>query len=208
MPGKCSRHLIIVLMLCCSMIYTPVFAADQLVLPPDDTDSPEITHEPIIETLKTGNVIPINAIVTDNVGVKSVILFYRQAGAERYQQVNMQRIGDSDQYSATLDEQYYTAPGVEYYIQAMDLAGTRLLQGYAFSPLKIAIEGGEVLTADKPPEAPPQSEESNYKKWVWIGLGVLAVGALASSGGGGSDSSPPPTSILDLTVPTPTTNNN
>jgi len=208
-----------VLMLCCSMVFTPVFAADQLALPPTDINSPEIIHKPVIETLKAGHLKPITATVTDNVGLKSVTLYYRSIGSERYHPISMYRIGDSNQFSVTLDEQYYKAPGIEYYIQATDTVENSLLHGYAFSPMTLVIQDvgtstpGTEFGANSANDAAAVDlgdtigEKGSRYKWLWIGLGVLAVGALASGSGGG-DNPPPSSSSLDLTVPTPESNGN
>lgn len=214
-------HSIITLLLIVTMMHSYVFAAGQLALPPDDIDAPVITHEPMTKVFEPGLLRPITATVVDNVGVKSVLLFYRQSGSERYNRAVMQRQGESDIYSVTLEPEYYAEPGFEYYIQATDNAENRLLYGYAFSPIKYQVETEQkettaALLAEK--QAPENSvvtdggvstgdSASGYKKWLWIGLGVLAVGALAggSGGGGGDDPDPPPTKpgTIQITGPSP-----
>ena len=206
---------LIAIIICWSLIYTPVFAQGQLALPANDFDAPKITHEPLNETFKSGTVKPITATVTDDVAVKSVVLYYRQLGTERFQQANFQRVGNTDEYRVELDELYYQPPGIEYYIQAIDTAGNGLLVGSSFSPLTIAFGDGGVAPPVGESKSPSGSqtvelslndkkEESSYK-WLWIGLGVLAVGALASggSGGGGDDPDQGKTGTVVISGDTP-----
>ena len=208
-------RLFITLFLCAGFIYTPILQAAQLSLPSGDLIAPEVSHEVIPGTLQAGSSLQIKATVTDNVGVKSVTLFYRTKGVEEYKRISMNRIGDSDEYAVTLGKDDLVAPGIEYYIQAMDLAGNSLLHGYSFSPLAVnvvppsapkASEGvaekaqpaGEVIREE------PKAEKKKSKTWLWIALGVVAVGviAAAASGGGGGDGGGD-TGTVVVTAPTP-----
>jgi len=105
-----------------------------------------------------------------------------------------------------LDSFIYTAQltatdssGLEYYIQATDLAGNTLLFGYSFSPLTIAVvpvAADNIAVTDNSDTniAVEEKKKSGISKWVWVGLGVVVAGAaLSSGGGGGNDSEPPPT---------------
>ncbi|KPJ93770.1 MAG: hypothetical protein AMJ53_06565, partial [Gammaproteobacteria bacterium SG8_11] len=129
----------IALLLCAGFIYTPILQAAQLSLPTGDLVAPEVSHEVISDSLEAGSSIQIKATVTDNVGVKAVTLFYRTTGTEEYRRVSMNRLGDTDEYAVTLGKTELIEPGIEYYIQAMDLAGNSLLHGYSFSPLKVSV---------------------------------------------------------------------
>jgi hypothetical protein len=189
-----------------SLIFTPLLQAEQLALPSADLIAPQVIHETIKEPSTPGINQKITAVVTDNVAVQSVTLFYRSVGNKEYQRKSMSTKG-SDIYSAVIDADEMRAPGIEYYIQATDAAGNNLLHGYAFSPLLVTVSGTAAATvaATAPVKneanmAPKKEESSN--KWLWIGLGVLAVGA-AAGGGGGSDSSTPPTATLTITTTEP-----
>jgi hypothetical protein len=192
----------ITFLLCVGLIYTPLLRAAQLSLPSGDLIAPEVSHEVIQDTLEAGSSVQIKAKVTDNVGVKSVTLFYRAKGTEEYKRVSMNRIGETDNYAVTLGKSDLVEPGIEYYIQAMDLAGNSLLHGYSFSPLAVNVVAPAkpapaeptVSAKEQPPgetiTEEPKAEKKKSKKWLWIGLGVLAVGviaAAASGGGGGGD---------------------
>ena len=192
-----------------SLIFSPLAYADaQLSLPATDVTAPNVVQTPITKPALSGSAQEITATVTDDTGVKSVILFYRAVGDKSYNRKTMLRIVGSDNYSAVID--HMPGKGLEYYIQAEDTQGNSVLHGYSFSPLVIHTE--ENMPASKQ-KAIAQTGEGGEKKatsskykWLWIGLGVLAVGALAS-GGGGSDSGGSTTSntgTIVISAPTPT----
>ncbi|MCG6971335.1 MAG: hypothetical protein LJE85_16335 [Gammaproteobacteria bacterium] len=188
----------IALLLCVGFIYTPILQAAQLSLPSGDLVAPEVSHEVIPDSLEAGSSVQIKATVTDNVGVKSVTLFYRTKGEEEYKRITMNRIGESNEYAVTLGKQDLVEPGIEYYIQAMDLAGNSLLHGYSFSPLAVNVVAPAVPKAEAPEAVAeeeavgetireePKAEKKKSKTWIWIALGALAVGAIALAAGGGS----------------------
>lgn len=178
----------VALLLSLALAFLPVVtclaAEEQLSLPKEDLTAPEILHVPISEPLQPGDSHTFSATVTDNVKVKSVDMFYRVSGESEYKRLKMRKTGDtSDEYTITLDSDILAEPGIEYYIQAVDVSGNSLLHGYSFSPLKVAIGAQPVNTTDAEVVS-AKPEESSYK-WLWITLGVLAVGAIASGGGGG-----------------------
>lgn len=223
---RCHRfRQFIAYLICVGLIYTPFLQAAQLSLPTGDLIAPEVSHEVIEETLEAGSSVQIKAKVTDNVGVKSVTLFYRTKGVEEYERVILMRIANTDEYTVTLGKEVLVEPGIEYYIQAVDLAGNTLLHGYSFSPLSVAVAKprapmkpeSAVTTKEAMPEAidetagvePDSAKEKKSKTWLWIALGALAVGAIAAAasggssdggdnGGGGGD-----TGTVVITMPTP-----
>lgn len=146
-------------------------------------------------------------------GVKSVILFYRDSNATEFKRLKMNRDLDSLVYTTQLT--VTASPGLDYYIQATDLAGNTLLFGYSFSPLTIAVTPAAVdnmaatdntnaMMVTSAAEAGGEKEKSGISKWVWIGLGVVAAGAaLSGGGGGGNDPEPPSTGTLSISGPTP-----
>lgn len=193
----------LVCILAAYLSFLPIAQAQQ----GNDVISPVIKHEPLAEPLSLGEPLAISATVTDNVGVESVLLFFRTRGRNAYQRTPMRRIGTTNMYMVTLKG--VRTPGLEYYVQATDVAGNILLEGYDFAPMFVAVKDPAVPAAEEAPKAPAaaaakpppaktttasaaakKKEESGAMKWVWIGLGVLAVGALASGGssGGGGDS--------------------
>lgn len=197
----------LVVLLCQALVFTPLLNAAQLSLPSGDLIAPEITQEKYINTVKTGADHPITVTVTDNVGVKQVTLYYRIIGTEEYQRMSMENIVNTDDYHATIKFDQIKAPGVEYYVQAMDNAGNTLLHGYSFSPLSVKTINGDAATVASGDTAAilASEEEESSNKWLWIGLGVLAVGLAAAAGGGGSDGdTTPTTATLNINATDPT----
>jgi hypothetical protein len=192
--------------------------ADQLALPSGDLTAPEVVHEVPTTPLQLGVANKITVKVTDNVGVKQVLLFYRTIGATEYNRVQMQK-ADADNYIVTLSPDHVNAPGIEYYIQAEDLAGNTLLHGYSFSPLIAKVqaasdstvasdegENGAVAAAVAASAASSGAGEPIWKnKWVWIGLGVVVAAAAAGGGGGDSPQQAvkPDQTTITITAPRP-----
>jgi len=191
-------RIVLVSFLSSSLMFMPVVYAAELALPSGDLVAPVIKHTPIGKDIPPGQAVDVKATITDNVGVKEAILFYRVIDTNDFKRMRMKRDLDSDTYAAKLPT--ITAPGVEYYIQATDLAGNTLLYGHSFSPLTItvapvAIDDGDTKEAVAATEFAPieegKEEKSGISKWVWVGLGVVAVAALAGGGGGGGGGSTP-----------------
>ena len=190
-----------------SLIFLPlvnVSAAEDLALPSGDVIAPEIKHTPNTAIIPVGGFIDIHATVTDNVGVKDVIVFYRdKISTKDFKRIKMTRELGANFYSASLSS--VTAPGIEYYIQATDLAGNTILHGHTFSPLSVTVstdapaqeetEKRVMVLQDAPVAAPSKG----VNRWVWIGLGVLAVGALSGS----DDPVKPTTGTVTITGSTP-----
>ena len=193
-----------------------IASADQLSLPAADLIAPEVTHQGITQEIVAGSSIPIKAHVTDNRGVQSVILYYRVKGAKDYNQITMAKVGETDDYSATIPKEAVIEPGIEYYIQAVDLAGNVLLHGFSFSPLIVSVSptsdggaaraavltGGSIAVSNG--DSAKGSEKLYKNKWLWIGVGVVAAGIIASQSG--SDDSggvtAKPTTVV-VNAPTP-----
>jgi len=205
---KQTSRIVLSITLIQSLIFSPLVHADaQLTLPATDVTAPNVVQAPITKPVASGSSQEITATVTDDTGVKSVILFYRAVGASSYNRKTMLRIVGSDNYSAVID--HMPNKGLEYYIQAEDTQGNSVLHGYSFSPLVIHTE--ESMPGIKPEavaqtgaEGEKKTTSSNYK-WLWIGLGVLAVGALAGGGGGGGGggSTTPTTGTVTVGAPLP-----
>lgn len=176
--------------------------AEQLALPTGDLIAPEVSHQPNLMPIKVGEPYVIKAKVKDNVGVKSVILFYRTKGQTAYSRVEMLK-NEGDNYSVELEPQVINSPGLEYYIQAEDYAGNTLLHGYSFSPISVAVNGSSPAPtgADNKGMTGSSGEtlfSSKTKKWIWIGAGIAAAVILASSGK--SDDSQPPAASKTTTI--------
>jgi len=82
-----------------------------------DTSPPSISSEPVIETRK-GEATYITAIITDNTGVKNVILYYREKGTDDFAGIPM--VSQGNEYRATIPGSEARTTGLEYYIWATD----------------------------------------------------------------------------------------
>lgn len=178
-----------------------------------DIAPPLITHVPQ-ETYRTDAPVRIHARVTDESGVREVVLFYRKAGEQEYRQTFMRRDRAGDFYVAELPSG--SGPSIEYFIRASDTVGNTVL-GRLFDPyVTTVVAADETVTPSSAgavsiPLSPPPAqqtttrttqpaletrsgERSGLPRWVWIGLGVVAVAAVAAGagggGGGGGDSAP------------------
>lgn len=202
-------HLSLVAIISNFLMFLPLvnlYAAGDLALPSGDVIAPVIKHAPNTSIIPAGGFIDIHATVTDNSGVKDVIVFYRnKIDPKDFKRIKMTRELGGDFYSVSLPAAM--APGIEYYIQATDHAGNTILHGHTFSPLTVTVstdapaqeetEKRVMVLEDDTVVAPSKG----VNKWVWIGLGVLIVGAAA----GGGDSPGPTTGTLTIqgTIPAP-----
>ena len=175
-----------------SLLNSPILAAQTLALPGIDVTAPTISHEPVAEARPSGAPVVVSATVVDDVAVKDVVLFYRPKGESQYRRLTMKPAGKSSLYMATIPGSATEASSLEYYIKAEDSSGNALLRGFSFSPLVISFDGQKTAAAEEQTQQAAGSMKegtSSSMKWVMIGVGILAVGALAASGGGGGSSS-------------------
>ena len=197
----------LVIFLCQALAYAPLVNAAQLSLPSGDLIAPVITQDKYEETVRPGISHEVEVKVTDNVDVNLVTMFYRTIGKGEYKRLTMQKVGTSDFYVVKINADEIKSPGIEYYIQAMDFAGNTVLHGHSFSPLSVKLDTTNTLAAESNKDALINTESDDEKgisKWVWIGLGVVLVGAVASSSssdGGGDE--PATTGTVTITGPTP-----
>ena len=193
----------IVVILCNILAYAPLLRAEQLSLPSGDLIAPKITQEKYDQTISPGSNHNIKVSVSDNVGVKQVTLYYRIIGSSDYNRRTMERVKKTDRYIVAINANEIKSPGIEYYIQAVDLAGNTLLHGYSFSPISVKL-GPEIKIASAKyvPQIKSEDEKESSNKWLWIGLGVL-VAAAAASGGGGGGGDTTPTATLTITTAEP-----
>jgi len=177
---------------------TPLFAQEGTVPPDSDITAPLIQHERLIQSVRSGEPLIIQATITDDVAVKEAFLFFRFIGTREYFSMNMDS-SENNVYSATIPDQYVQEPGLEYYIQASDKAGnTGVFRGFPFSPLTV-----KVVSVSRPAKAWYQ------KWWVWTIVGGMVVAAAAAAagggggGGGGGDGGEPSTGTAVISEPIP-----
>jgi len=174
--------------------------AQELQLGADqDHIAPQIRHEAPARTVPGRQPLTIDAIVTDNVGVERVTLYFRPVGSTDYRDLEMVRT-TGDRFAGVVDAREVVDPGLEYYIQAADGAGNTALRGFSFSPLMVAV--GPAAPGPAMAEG-AEGAKPWYKKpvvWAVVG-GVVAVAALAGGGGGGGSSAGGETVTVTGTAP-------
>ncbi|MDQ2656069.1 MAG: T9SS type A sorting domain-containing protein, partial [Bacteroidota bacterium] len=91
----------------------------------DDKDPPEITHEPIPFTPETNDELALSAEVTDNLGVREVVVEYKVSDGPLRTAV-MQRTGTTDEFTGVLDLPGLTLEDeIRYRIIASDLSASQ-----------------------------------------------------------------------------------
>lgn len=150
----------------------------------EDHIAPQIRHEAPARAVPGRQPLTVDAIVTDNVGVQRVTLYYRPVGSTDYRQIDMVPTA-GDRYAGVVDASEVVDPGLEYYIQAADDAGNTALRGFSFSPLMVAVGAA----APGPALAGAEGPKPWYKKpVVWAIVGGVVIAAAAAGGGGGGSS--------------------
>lgn len=160
-----------------------------------DIDPPVIDHE-ALETGVPGQEQTFSAVVIDESGLEHVLLFHRDRSGAQYSSVKMKQTEGTAEFTATID----TSLGqnrIEYYIEALDTGGNRVLKGFPFFPLVRQLESAPVASTAAEETAAPQS------RMIYVLLGVAAVGlALALSGGDDNPTvePPPPPGTVPLNI--------
>ncbi|MDO6460214.1 hypothetical protein Q4485_05865 [Granulosicoccaceae sp. 1_MG-2023] len=182
---------------------SPLLSTGALAATPDTTP-PKVQHEPADNDAPDDQPLQIYATVTDENGVSEVTLFYRNAGEDEYRSQSMQASGNSGIFMAEVPPAELQPPRLEYYIQAGDTGGNQLLRGFYFEPLSVNVVAGTgaagAVAAKGDESAATGSLKSN--KWLWIGLGAVALGGLAAAGGGGGGGGDSGDNV-DVSVPLP-----
>lgn len=182
-PGKLATRLFAMLFAVMQCLSSVAMAQSGL-----DLDPPKINHA-VPKQLEAGKPLRLNATITDENGVAEATVYYRRGQTGAYDQLPMRNIG-GDEYTALL----MTEKGqksIAYYIEVLDDGGNRLVEGAPDKPLLVAAAS---------------TARSGNSKYLYIVLGVLAVGALAGASGGSSGSSggaSANTTPLTLSVPVP-----
>lgn len=169
-----------------------IFMQVMLVVPAnawaqDIDSSPPVIDSRAVEMGIKGENQVFTATVTDDKGVVSVILHYRLDAESLYQDRRMEPIGTTGIYSTTVATDS-TVDAIQYYIEAIDAAENRTLQGFAFDPMERQLSERTVPVAQTPAVEAPEPGLSTGRKILYGVLGLVVVGALASAGGGGGSS--------------------
>ncbi|MEE9321535.1 MAG: hypothetical protein V3U76_13900 [Granulosicoccus sp.] len=153
----------------------------------NDLEPPLIEHD-LQERGQPGETQDFSATVVDDQALAGVRLHYRYSGETDFTDITMTQIASSAVYTASLDTEVGDLRAIEYYIEARDKAGNRVVQGHPFNPM-VRLMGDDDVLASNSQDVKPES--SRRRRWLYIGLGVLAAGAVAAAasgdGGGGND---------------------
>lgn len=154
-----------------------------------DVNPPEITLDELSSGI-AGETQIFTAQVTDDISIQDVKIYYRYSGQLAFKSLPMEALGNSSYYSARLETDPSETRSIEYYLQARDNGGNRVVRGFAFEPLVRALSpAGEAPIQQAPIQTgPAASSGSGGFKWWYVALGVLAVGAAAGLAGGGGSS--------------------
>jgi hypothetical protein len=155
-----------------------------------DFKPPKVVHSNL--DARASSTLPhvISATVSDESGIDSVKLFYRNSGASEYKEANLLPTGTANLYMTELPAAALSPPSLEYYIQAEDKSGNIILKGFSFEPLVLSVfKGSKNTVVVKKSTEDNNSNSLASNKLLWIGLGVLAIGGIAASAGGGGGGS-------------------
>lgn len=174
-----------------------------------DIMSPHIAQSPINFDQNIGDDVSLSVNITDDTGVKEVEIYYRYVGEVEFTRVLMSTGGGSA-YFVTIPSKDKNFSGIEYFIQARDTSGNTSFLGNRLSPKKFTFEKklSESINPAIGRTNSPDKSKSSKMKWVWIGLGVLAAGAVASTIGSDNDgpiiqTTTDDTGDLDIVAPVP-----
>ena len=100
-----------------------------------DLVAPEITDIKVPDKIYAGSEFKIQTQITDNRGLKSASLFFRPKGSVQYIKQEMTAAPGTNEYYSVIKN--VPSAGVEYYLEAIDLAGNLVRNGQDFSPHSI-----------------------------------------------------------------------
>lgn len=214
-----SRLVAIVLCVCLSLGHTAGAIAQTV----PDIEPPKVTLE-VVESSPADLSQVFTLQASDDIGLGDVSLHYRRNGENAFTRVLMQPIGDTGYFSVAVDTDPNDLREFLYYVQALDLTGNRTVEGFAFDPFVRTITESDVTAITQQTNPAPaatdspaaavvvaktasdtvQPEVNNTRRWIYVALGVLAAGALASqlggSSGGGESTDPSGNPAVPLTV--------
>ncbi len=156
-----------------------------------DIDPPIIDHE-AIETGVPGQTQMFLANVIDDRGLTHVLLFYRSSSGTQYKSVSMEKVTGTTEYTTSIPTELGQNK-IEYYIEALDTGGNRVLKGFPFFPLVRQLESTTPVQVSEPTDA-------IQSKVIYVLLGAAAVGLVLALAGGNDDSTPQQPGTTPLTI--------
>ncbi len=190
----------------CSLAMAGVANADELPsdsslelsdseIVPIDLEPPLIDHEALISGM-AGDVQTFSALVRDERGVESVQFYFRMESSGDFASIPMRLIPGTSNFVVTIETSSHHKV-IEYYIEARDTGGNRVLKGFPSRPLV-----RDLGAPGAPPTAvaEPASVSADRPRWLYVLLGVAAVGLLISQSDGGGGGGDPAVPLVPLTV--------
>ena len=107
-----------------------------------DTEKPSIYHTPVNQGYLNNNLV-ISCTASDNVGISSVILYYRTIGGTIWKTLTMSK--QNDRYSVTIFGSELSLDGLEYYIIASDGVNT-VNKGNEDNPYSVIIKDASAIS--------------------------------------------------------------
>jgi hypothetical protein len=104
-----------------------------------DNDLPATIHHDLISNATDAQDLPVMAVVTDDIRVQKVELFYRVAGSGAFVSSPMQATF-RDAYTAVIPASAVTPMAVEYYIVARDSQGNLTFRGTPEEPQFVVVQ--------------------------------------------------------------------
>ncbi len=104
-----------------------------------DKDRPAVIYHDLIDNAYDGRDLPVMAVVTDDIRVQQVVLYYRMAGASSYSSIVMPQTA-FQAYTAVIPAAAVTRAGLEYYVTARDSKGNMTTTGSAAAPNFVVVQ--------------------------------------------------------------------
>ena len=178
----------------------PTGLAAPLKLQAPDIEPPEIEFD-VGSTDISDGVKVFSARVTDNIGVATVTLYYKEANDVVFKSKAMEKFAQ-DFYSTELTVDSAISNKLEFYIRADDVSGNSIFEGQQFSPFVYTVVPAAVAESPTQTAAASEDEEEGMSTMTMILIG-LGVAALAGGGGGGGGGNGDDTGTLTITTELP-----
>ena len=204
------KRLVSVCVIALHLVVSTVLVVGPVHAQSGNNDGTPLIELELVESGTAGDTQVFSANITDNGNFLDVEFFYRFDSFADFRQIPMTVIPGTSFYTATVELTSRDVGVIEYYINVRDEDNNKVTKGFAFDPLSRLLIAPEspVLTAEPTvtPAAttpPAATGRSTGRTLLYVGLAVLAVGAIAAvaSAGGDSSGGSPTTPGVGPTIP-------
>lgn len=162
-----------------------------------NADGTPLIELEVVDTGIAGDAQVFSATIIDDGEFLEVDFFYRFDSFAEFNQISMDVIPGTSFYTATVEVPNREPSVIEYYVNVRDADNNKVTKGFAFDPLtRVLVAPEAAVTSAEPaatptaaPPPPATTGRSTGRTILYVGLAVLAVGALAAVASGGGDSS-------------------